>query len=293
VGAGPAGCAAAIELCVRGAEVTLISDGGHGVGEQLDPAARPLLERLGLLPLPALRCVALVGAVSVDFLAHPLGCGWLLDRKLFGTYLRRQAVAAGARLLEPCRLLSLEPAGRLVTDRECVECDFAVDASGRRCALARRWGARRTILRRQTALVGSLLGPLGDVDETLCVEALGSQWAYTCRTGEGRRVAAVLGQGLPRWGSFGPILAERLRGYTPEGKLRTCRADTGMLDRVGGERWVAVGDAAATFDPVSSQGLFWAFRSGIAAAEVAFGVRSVDEYAAQLRSLLQRSLSDF
>jgi flavin-dependent dehydrogenase len=35
---------------------------------------------------------------------------------------------------------------------------------------------------------------------------------------------------------------------------------------VTGERWIAVGDAATTYDPLSSQGIFKALQSGILAS---------------------------
>jgi flavin-dependent dehydrogenase len=43
-------------------------------------------------------------------------------------------------------------------------------------------------------------------------------------------------------------------------------AASSRLDRFGGDGWLAVGDAASTFDPVSSHGVFKALRSGILAS---------------------------
>ena len=104
VGSGPAGCAAAIALCRAGRDVVLVGDGLDGVGEQLHPAARPLLARLGLERLPGqLDCVGVRAAwhsaelQDQHFLSHPFGNGWLLDRARFGETLRQAAVAAGAR----------------------------------------------------------------------------------------------------------------------------------------------------------------------------------------------------
>jgi flavin-dependent dehydrogenase len=39
------------------------------------------------------------------------------------------------------------------------------------------------------------------------------------------------------------------------------------LDRAGGERWLAVGDAALSFDPLSSKGIGNALYTGILAAQ--------------------------
>jgi flavin-dependent dehydrogenase len=50
-------------------------------------------------------------------------------------------------------------------------------------------------------------------------------------------------------------------------RLRAMAADDGALDIVGGEGWLACGDAAQTFDPLSSQGLLRALEAGRSAAQ--------------------------
>src|SRR5262249_31621890 len=49
----------------------------------------------------------------------------------------------------------------------------------------------------------------------------------------------------------------------PLGPPRLLPAQTRRLDRFAGPGWLAVGDAATTFDPLSSQGLVKALRSAI------------------------------
>lgn len=276
VGAGPAGCAAAIALAPH-LPVTLISDGRTGVGEQLPPAARPLLERLGLLPLEQLPCLAIQSAwhappVCQDFMLHPLGTGWLLHRPAFERALRRRAVEAGARLLEPCRFLGLRTGRVLELSTGLLPCDFVLDATGRRGVVGRRLGVPRRVERSQTAVVGELFGGPDDPDQTLWVEALGEGWGYTCRTGPGRRVAAWLSPSRPRpedwWASLQSTrwLRTRLQGYTPGG-LRCLPADSSRLDRWAGPGWRAVGDAAESRDPLTGSGIFAALLSGLQAAE--------------------------
>ena len=48
--------------------------------------------------------------------------------------------------------------------------------------------------------------------------------------------------------------------------VQTTAAHTQTLSKVVGEGWLALGDAASTFDPLSSVGIFKALRSGIYAA---------------------------
>ncbi len=275
IGAGPAGCAAAIALAPH-TPVTLVSDGRHGVGETLSAAARPLLQQLGLLPLEQqLECLAVNTAwhgelTSHDSLRHPLGSGWLLDRRRFGEALKARAVACGATLLEPARLVGLEPGWTLqLTDRE-LQADFVLDATGRRGVVARRLGVKRITTRPQTAVVGQLHTLEEDPDQTLWVESHAEGWAYTCRTGPRTRVATWLAPGRPRphdwWTNLQRTrhLPARLQGYTAL-SWRALPADDSHLEQPGGPGWMAIGDAARSHDPLSGRGVFDALKSGLEA----------------------------
>ena len=281
VGAGPAGCAAAVELCRLGAEVVLLSNSGEGVGEQMPPEARPLLQQLGLLPLDGhVDCVGLRTAWRTDtlseqsFVFRPFGNGWLLDRRLFGEQMRQRAVDAGAVLRQPVRLLSVAcPRDwRLRIEGAEIACDWIIDASGRYAAVTRRLGIRRHRFDRQFAVVGWLQTEADDVDATLTVEGDSGGWWYTGRLPRRRRVAAL-------------VTADRLDLKGWEKRLRSTRhvapllehyhccsplvvrpADSSMLERSAGSGWIAIGDAAASYDPIASRGLVAALQSGIAAA---------------------------
>lgn len=288
VGSGPAGCAAAIALCRAGADVALVGDGQDGVGEQLHPAARPLLERLGLARLTGqLDCVGVRAAWrsaelhDQNFLSHPLGNGWLLDRARFGKTLRRAAVAAGVVLREPARLLGAKPTGaappgwRLTLSDGEHACDWLVDATGRRGSVARLLGVKRHRFDRQIALVGWLVTDRADdVDGTLTVESTSSGWWYGCRLPGGRRVAGWVAPSRPdthTWETrlratrhLGPLVA----GYRVERAPVVRVADSSLLERCFGPGWIAIGDAAASYDPLASRGLVGALSSGIDAASL-------------------------
>ena len=267
VGAGPTGCAAALSLAQAGFQVSLISDGRHGVGEHMPAACAPLLLQLGIPTRDLVACSGIVaGEWHWDALSHPLGGGWLLDRARFGESLRQAVRQRGIALLEPTRLVGLEPGWRLQLDQGEVRCDFLVDASGRRGVVARRLGIVRHRYTCQRALVGWLSGA-SEPDASLCVEELGENWAYTCRVAEGRRVAALLGPGELDWEQLqrGQLLAPRLRGYTLQAPPRIVPADASLLEEVSGPGWLALGDAAASTDPMVGQGLFAALRAGLSA----------------------------
>ena len=257
VGAGPAGCAAALALHEAGAHVQVISDGGHGVGEHLPGACAPLLPALDYQPS---QCVGIRFGEDWqwDGISHPLGGGWLLDRARFGHSLRRAVLGRGVPILEPSRLIQLEPGWKLHLDTGPLDCDFVIDASGRRGVVARRLGIQRHRYTRQRALVGQLHGPAQDEDAVLRVQPLDPDWAYTCRTGPGRRVAALVGEGELDWAN----LPFALPGYQLQAPPRIVPADATLLEEVSGPGWLAIGDAAASHDPIAGQGILAALQAG-------------------------------
>ncbi len=281
VGAGPAGCAAAVELCRLGAEVVLLSNAGEGIGEQMPPEARPLLQRLELLPLDGhLDCVGVRTAWRTEtlsehsFVFRPFGNGWLLDRRAFEAQMRQRAINAGAVLRQPVRLVSVaHPRDwRLRFEGDEVACDWIIDASGRYATVARRLGIRRRRFDRQFAVVGWLQTEADDADATLTVEGGAGGWWYTGRLPRRRRVAALITSDRPDLIAWEKRLrstryiAPLLRDYRCCGPLVVRPAESSMLERSAGAGWIAIGDAAASYDPIASRGLVAALESGIAAA---------------------------
>ena len=57
--------------------------------------------------------------------------------------------------------------------------------------------------------------------------------------------------------------------------VRRVDAGSARLDRVGGDGWLAIGDAAMAVDPIASQGLMIALATGLAAGET-----SLEDYTA-------------
>ncbi|MCX6129458.1 MAG: tryptophan 7-halogenase [Proteobacteria bacterium] len=82
-----------------------------------------------------------------DFLQHPLGLGWHLDRAKFDAMLRQEACSSGASLCSQ-RLRSLEPitgeaAWLLAFKDKHVKCRWLIDASGRVSFVAQKLGISR------------------------------------------------------------------------------------------------------------------------------------------------------
>jgi flavin-dependent dehydrogenase len=290
--------------------VVLIGDGTDGVGEQLHPAARPLLNRIGLPRLPGqLDCVGIRAAwhspelSQQNFLSHPFGNGWLLDRASFGETLRTAAADAGALPRTPAKLIGLsrENGGlhrwRLQLSDGEETCDWLVDATGRRGAVARLLGVKRRRINRQVALVGWLkTDHADDVDETLTVERTTSGWWYGCRLPGQRRVAGDVTASRPdarTWESrlrATRHLGRLVQAYRVEGALAVRAADSTILERCYGPQWVAIGDAAVSYDPLASRGLVSALGSGLAAAAL---VGAPESHLASWQARLQANFAAY
>jgi hypothetical protein len=139
-----------------------------------------------------------------------------------------------------------------------------------------------------------------DEDSTTLVESVEDGWWYTSPLPAGRRIAAFLTDGdlLPTREQW-PVALQRTRhvsaavsGGVLRGPLRTSPAETSHLDRLHGPGWLAVGDAACAWDPLSSQGIVTAILMGGRAAEVIAGARDVGEWERDYRTLLREHCAE-
>jgi flavin-dependent dehydrogenase len=271
------------------------------IGESLVPAARRLLADMGLLasflaeghePWHANRSVwGNPEPRETDFLRNPDGHGWHLDRSRFEQWLRDAARLRGAELLCPATLTQVNHDGqrwraelKTVTGRLEVTADLLVDAGGRASALARQLGARPQVFDR--LVCAWVYGRDEGATErgVTYVEAAADGWWYTAPLLRGRRVLAFHTDadlpsardvreraGLLRRAGVAKELAALLAGvgFVPETECSITAAHSAILEPCARANWLAVGDAAISFDPLSSQGLLQALFSGLAAAEAA------------------------
>jgi len=306
VGAGPAGAATALALKRRAADlrVALIEKSDYSafrVGETLPPPARRLLERLGVWDaFPASLAVESYGTRAAwgsgriqenAFIFSPYGRGWHVGRREFDAWLAGEAARAGADVFPNVRadaarlprnedewVVALCRSGREIGE---LRARVVVDASGRQSTLARACGARHLVFDR---LVGVAVRCRIDrmspgLDTYTLVEACPDGWWYSATLPDGHMVAMFMTdadhmRGAPwrsveEWRALAagaPLTAERIACGTAAGEPVICAASSQRLDRCAGDGWLAVGDAASTVDPLSSQGVMRALRSGIIAA---------------------------
>jgi flavin-dependent dehydrogenase len=332
IGGGPAGAAAATTLARAGRSVLLIergADRAFKVGEGLPPAAAPLLRQLGVAErfaadghLPSYGNVSAWGSEalqSTDFIRNPYGHGWHLDRARFDASLRVAARESGASLIEGASVTEAIRSGgewqiRLANRDERRVARWIIDSTGRSRWLARRLGVPRSEEDRLLGFVALFRAAPGDPDrDTLTlIEAVEDGWWYTARLPGDRRVVVYLTdrdtpsarQARTRDGYLRQLdetrhTRERLGAYDVclNRPPLAAPAASSRLERCVGEGWIAAGDAATAFDPLSSQGILTALYSGLRAGETvdaclrgdggaaeAFGRQTDALYAAYLRN---------
>jgi flavin-dependent dehydrogenase len=296
-GGGPAGCATALMLRAHAPQLSVgvfeASDyGGLRIGECIPPPGRILLEHLGVWGVfeaaghrPAYGTAAAWGESGLshnDFIYTGQGRGWHLDRAHFDTMLAREAEAAGAETFRRVRVLGIDSDGagwrlRLGSGQQ-IGARFVVDATGSAAAVARRMGASFVATDRMAGF-GRLFEDRGPSDPRVLVEAFAQGWWYTAGLpGDTRIVVCMTDRahgrrlGLQRPGPWFSLLettsqiAPTVEGAQSFGPAVIRTIESRRLDPPAGSGWLAVGDAASVFDPLSSQGIVKALRSGIFAA---------------------------
>jgi flavin-dependent dehydrogenase len=324
IGAGPAGAVTALNLA-RSRRVAVVERKAEAIpriGESLVPAARRLLKDMGLLesflseghePWHGKRAVW-GGPVleETDFLRDPDGHGWHLDRARFENWLRQQAISRGAELFSPAGLYELKHDGKRWKaslthpgGSSTISARVVIDAGGRTRPATRKIGVRvaATDLLVCTWINGvdARTGARG----LTFVEAVETGWWYTAPLPGRRRVLAFhTDTDLPiarmiresgallRHAEASSELAAVLTkaGFGPESPARTTTAQSTLLEPPAGNSWLAVGDAAVSFDPISSQGLLNALFTGLTGAEaverhLAGEADSVASYARLVRKI--------
>lgn len=285
VGGGPAGATVALCLARRGWKVCLFEATAFDAeryGETLPPEINPLLRELELFDeFRALAPLESPGMISVwggapqerDYLRNPHGPGWHVDRNRFDAMLCRQAVAAGAVSFERCRAdVGQREAGwwRVGETRARV----LVDAAGRN-GLRIGTDTERETEDRLLAIVLHLTHSYGaPPDLRTYVETAPAGWWYSAPLPQGEIIAMFFTdcgvyarQGVVLEEQLGQAALTRSRLLGAEAvATRTVYAASSCRGKIAGEAWLAVGDSAASYDPLSGMGIFKALRQGTNAA---------------------------
>jgi len=241
--------------------------------------------------------------VDQSFIFNPYGHGWHLDRRRFDNLLARAAKEAGAarlcgtkvdactrlsgiwrlELVSKCDVLGSAESASTRNVRSSLDAEFVVDATGRAGWFARHQGARPI---RYDDLVGLIAlldspGEIPDTDTSTLIEAVEAGWWYSALLADGRLVVAFFSDGDLGWArralsidGWRDLLNRTAHiqaridshNYFVEAGPRIVSASTCHLSQVAADSWLAVGDAAASYDPLSSQGIQTALEMAVLAA---------------------------
>ncbi len=305
IGAGPAGIATALMLKQHAPEYSVaVLESGKGkkrMMESLTPVGAAFLRQLGIWKAfvgenypCAFGSAAAWGSPEIyehEFIYQTSGNGWHLDRVQFDAFLRKQIVEKNIILRKNSAYCGHRYNGNRwhihVNEagiKKEIQAAFVVDASGRNAEFAKREDARKLRMDQLVGVFGVFKQDVyeNDFASYTFVESCESGWWYAAKTAEHNWVLA--------WMSDSDLVKkdEMLKSENFLNKLskslHTSRrvqnskllddpqifpAASFQLDTLGGEGWVATGDAACTYDPLSSGGMVKALRTGIFTAYVA------------------------
>jgi flavin-dependent dehydrogenase len=214
-----------------------------------------------------------------DFIFNPFGHGWHLDRARFDRSLAEEAEARGAALLVDARVAAAREGARWCVRGEAggralhLEADWLVDATGR---APFPFGPRRR--RRVADRLAAVIG-VGRAARTLdgrtVVEAVEGGWWYAATLPGGRAIATLttdpnlVGRDFRarfRRGLAATEVARVYLGDVEDEEISVVECSTWLRAPVVADGLVAVGDAASTYDPLSSLGICKALEAGMRAA---------------------------
>ena len=299
LGGGPAGSFAAERLAQSGIETLLLDEKlawekpcGGGLTFKAYQRYPYLIENAfpkKIVTHTSLAAPA-VGAVNLG-LDHPLV---IYSRFDLNRMLLERAERAGA-LIEKTRVLDITRSGDrwlLKTRNGSLEADYCILATGARNSL-RQIGTQWTAADTMSTLGYYVPSQQDHIDIQFLPNLEGYIWVFPrC----GHLSVGICGKGEPA-----QSLRARLERYMDEKGigyrhstffshvLPSLETSGWRTNRVAGDGWLAVGDAAGLVDPITGEGLYYAMRSGDLASQVVLNEsQPLAEKARAYRNLLRR-----
>lgn len=289
-GGGPSGATIATLLAMRGKRVTLIDPEINRVRrlELIAPPGIPVLQALQLTWLlddrsmsrPCLgirRRWGISPTETDDFVYHRGGTGFVIDRRRFDGVLRAEAQNAGVDVVT-ARVVGVERTARGIAatirtegSQRVVLADCIVDATGRSAAVSRRLGALRLRAEPRIAEWRRVDPQPRPSEDPVWLEVEGSDscWSYRISGPGGLQESWTIYPAPRRTGAHSRVCTD---------------ASSACLLQAAADKRIAVGDAAAAFDPIASQGLVNALATSVVAAGVFLSPRGLDEEACMIYS---------
>jgi flavin-dependent dehydrogenase len=296
IGAGVAGCACALFIKKYAPQCSVLmverlantqDSQSLRVGETIPPHTAQLLQHLDLwqsfLSHSFLKSFGTAAAWGEDalycneYIYSANGYGWHLDRTVFDAMMVEACVDRGINIVYDHSLV------RSIKTNEEWELDFGnesatrkiftsfvIDATGKHASFAKMQGANK---KKDDALIGIYQHFNGFNNNNLSsgtiVETCPYGWWYSACIPGGKAVVSFMTDGdiahklnLTGESNFLDFIQTsnhtkaRIESSDALSKPKAISAQTHLLDVMTGEGWLAVGDAASAYDPISSMGIF-------------------------------------
>ena len=297
IGGGPAGLFTAIALKQMKHEVLVLEAGTYTnqrVGEHLGAEARTFMKSLNIpnqiIENNSIGCTEIVGAwgqeelLSRSSIFNAYGEGLILSRPAFDHAIATYCQSLNISVETNCRVRTLKLTDDywdMDTKNGQFKANFVVDASGRNSKFSKTFGTSK-ITHDDLIGIAGVLKPAQKrqlTESQLLIESTPSGWWYSVQLPSGEVAATFMtsaglysaaGQSPEKFWtnqlSTGKHTSKKFANYVPSDKTFIQSAKTHILQKLTGKRWLAVGDAAMSYDPLSSAGILKGMRMGISAA---------------------------
>lgn len=293
-GAGPSGLAASLTLSAYGISHCLIDankSAVHKSGDALPPNSKPLFKQLGILELlDSKKHIPYYGNKSIwgtntlhqkEFIENKHGHGYLLDRLHFENQLRQLVKNNQTPFYNGYQIKKVEKKGAKLevsiqnnSKKLHLQGQYIIDATGRKASICRHLRIRKKEL--DTQITFSFWHKLTHkISRQIWIEAAENGWWYLAPSTNNKIncMFFTLKELIPKKGEIVPFLKNELNKTQQIQKIiqpteeeffenKRMPSGTSYLEKPYGENWLAVGDAAFSYDPISSYGITSALASG-------------------------------
>ncbi len=299
IGGGPAGIATALTLNALGISNCVVdaqASPNRKYGEALPPNAKPVLKQLGIQSLVEHNNhLSYYGNQTSwgsnqmntkEFISELHGSGYLLDRLFFENQLWEYYRTQNGKIFNGFKVKEIEKKGHghgIVLNSHNnnihLSSDFIVDATGRKASISQKLGAVKKELDTQFAMTFTL--ELNKpITRNIIIESVPNGWWYASPNSNQTLTLMffTLKKMIPKKGEVNDFVEKEMKSSTTisnflnasklkETEVKIIPAGTSRLDQPYGSNWVAVGDAACAYDPISSYGITSALASGYYAGQ--------------------------
>lgn len=295
VGGGPAGITMALTLAARGINYIIVDNEKTArpkPGEAIPPNALPLFKQLGYDQLlnhpghiPYYGNKTVWGSNKPEekmFLFELNSIGYLLNRQLFETQLRQLLLSNNSNWLfgklQSIKILNKKALVTVHSGSETFEisADYVVDATGKKASVCRQLGIFHRERDQLAALTFHCRIP-AKIQSCIYIESFENGWIYLAPCGNNKITVMIFTDLdiIPRQADRKKFIAEvlnrtgtlkSLTGNLPGTdqilNLKIQPVNTACLQLPYGPNWIAIGDSAYSFDPISSYGITSAIAGG-------------------------------